>query len=72
MPESSVRTFTDPDAYQAAFRDMQAESVVTGRGNFRAEFATVRLDRLSLQRGVETLPRTPIVRSTLGCSELRS
>jgi AraC-like DNA-binding protein len=58
MSSSAVRTFTDPDAYHAAFRDMQAESVVTGRGAFRAEFTAVRLDRLSLQRGTETLPRT--------------
>jgi len=42
MPDSSVRIFTDPDAHQAAFRDMQAESVITGRGNFCAEFAIVR------------------------------
>jgi AraC-like DNA-binding protein len=58
MFSSAVRTFTDPDAYHAAFRDMQAESVITGRGSFRADFTTIRLDRLSLQRGEETLPRT--------------
>jgi hypothetical protein len=58
MPDSAVRTFTDPDAYNAALRDVQAQGVVTGRGNFRAELATVRLDRLSLQRTQESLPRT--------------
>jgi AraC-like DNA-binding protein len=58
MADSAVRTFTDPDAYHAAIRDAHAEGVVTGRGSFRAEHATVRLDRLSLQRSVETLPRT--------------
>src|SRR5262252_7793010 len=43
---------------QAAFRDMRAKSYITGRGNFRANFTTAHLDRLSLQGGEETLPRT--------------
>jgi hypothetical protein len=50
MPGSAVRTFTDPDVYQAAIRDAQAEGVITGRGKFRAESTTIGLDRLSLQR----------------------
>jgi AraC-like DNA-binding protein len=54
---SAVRTFTDPDAYHAAIRDAHAEGVVTGRGDFRAESTAIRLDRLSLQRASETLPR---------------
>ena len=58
MLSSAVCTFTDPDAYHAAFRDMQAESVITGCGDFRADFTTARLDRLSLQRAQEALPRT--------------
>jgi len=58
MPGSAVRTFTDPDVYQAAIRDAQAEGVITGRGKFRAESTTIWLDRLSLQRCEETLPRT--------------
>ena len=57
MPSSAVHTFTDPDALHAAIRDAQAEGIVTGRGNFHAEFASVQLDRLSLQRSEETLPR---------------
>jgi AraC-like DNA-binding protein len=57
MPDSAVLTFTDPDAYHAAIRDAQAQGVVTARGNFRADFAAIRLDRLSLQRTKETLPR---------------
>ena len=55
---SAFRTFTDLDAYHAAFRDMRAKSSITGRGNFRADFTTVQLDRLSLQGHKETLPRT--------------
>jgi AraC-like DNA-binding protein len=58
MPSSATRTFTDSDAYFAAIRDTHAEGVITGRGNFRAESTVVRLNRLSLQRCVETLPRT--------------
>jgi AraC-like DNA-binding protein len=58
MPFTAARTFTDPDAYFAAIRDTHAEGVITGRGNFRAESTVVRLDRVSLQRSVETLPRT--------------
>jgi AraC-like DNA-binding protein len=58
MPDSAVRTFTDPEAYHAAMRHAQAEGVVTARGNFRAESTTIQLDRLSLQRSKETLPRT--------------
>jgi AraC-like DNA-binding protein len=57
MPDCAVRTFTDPDAYHAAIRDAHAEGVVTGRGNFRAESTAIWLDRLSLQRSKETLPR---------------
>src|SRR5215468_6369068 len=58
MSSSAFRTFTDLDAFHAAFRDMRAESVITGRGNFRADFTTVQLDRLSLHDAEETLPRT--------------
>src|SRR5215469_8464838 len=58
MSWSTFRTFTDLDAYHAAFRDMRAKSSITGRGNFRADFTTVQLDRLSLQDHEETLPRT--------------
>lgn len=56
MPSSTVRTFTDSDAYHAAIRDAHAEGIVTGRGVFRAELTKVGLARISLQRG-KTLPR---------------
>jgi len=58
MSSSAFHTFTDLDAFHAAFRDMRAESVITGRGDFRADFATIQLDRLSLHEAEETLPRT--------------
>src|SRR5215470_10772666 len=58
MSRSAFQNFTDPDTFQAAFRDMRAKSFITGRGNFRANFTTIQLDRLSLQEAKETLPRT--------------
>src|SRR5262249_9545196 len=58
MSWSAFRTFTDPDAYHAAFRDTRTASVIIGRGGFRADFVTAQLERLSLQGGNETLPRT--------------
>ena len=57
MASSTVRTFTDPDAYHAAIRHTHAEGIVTGRGQFRAELTLVRLDRVSLHRSEEALPR---------------
>src|SRR6516165_7512298 len=58
MSWSAFRTFTDPDAYHTAFRDTRTASVIIGRGDFRADFVTAQLERLSLQGGNETLPRT--------------
>ena len=57
MPSSAVRIFTDPDAYHAARPHARAEGVITGRGKFRAESTTIRLNRLSLERCEETLPK---------------
>lgn len=59
MPDVVIRTlaFTDPDEYHAAWRDCQAEGIVTQRGKFRAELTTVWLDRLRLMRGKDSLPR---------------
>ena len=57
MPSSTVRTFTDPDAYHAAIRHTHAEGIVTGRGQFRAELTFIRLNRVSLHRSEEALPR---------------
>ena len=38
MPDSEVMTFTDPDAFYANMRRERVEGVVTGRGEYRAEF----------------------------------
>jgi len=56
MSWSASRTFTDPDAYHAAIA--HADGVVTARGNFRADLATIQLDRVLLRHAGATLPRT--------------
>jgi AraC-like DNA-binding protein len=58
MSWSAFRTFTDPDAYHAALRHSRTTSVITGRGDFRADFVAIQFERLSLQAAAETLPRT--------------
>jgi len=59
---SAFRTFTDPDAYHAAISGSygysHSDGVVTARGNFRADFARIQLDRVLLRHAEETLPRT--------------
>ncbi len=57
MPASIVRAFTDPDAYHAAIHNAHAEGIITGHGNFYAEWTNIRLDRLSIQRSKESLAR---------------
>lgn len=57
MPSSTVRTFTDPDAYHAAIRAQQVEGVITVRGNFHAELTRIDFDRLLMQGADENLPR---------------
>jgi len=56
MSRSAFRTFIDPDAYHAAIA--HADGVVTARGDFRADLATIQLDRVLLRHAGATLPRT--------------
>ena len=61
MSWSAFRTFTDPDAYHAsisAYAHAHSYGVITTRGNFRADFAKIPLDRVILRHAEETLPRT--------------
>src|SRR5260370_37032863 len=57
MPDSAVLTFTDPDAYLLALRDVQAQGAITGRGKFRAVLTRVDFHGLSVHVGEEPLPR---------------
>jgi AraC-like DNA-binding protein len=57
MPDSAVLTFTDPDAYHASLLGAQVDGIVTSGGNFRVKWTAIQLDRLSMQRSEETLPR---------------
>jgi AraC-like DNA-binding protein len=57
MPSSAVFRFTEPDDYAAAIRYSTTEITVTGRGRFAAKLIRVDLDRLSMQRFSDNLPR---------------
>ena len=57
MPESAVRTFSDPDDYAASIRAAQVEATVTGRGQFTAKLTRVDFHRLWIQRCSNNLPR---------------
>jgi AraC-like DNA-binding protein len=57
MPASSVRTFSDPDAYAAAIRQSAVQLTITGRGQFTARLIRIDLHRLWMQRFSESLPR---------------
>jgi AraC-like DNA-binding protein len=57
MPESAVRTFSDPDDYAASIRRSSNEVTVVGRGHFTAKLTLIDLHRLRTQRFSETLPR---------------
>jgi hypothetical protein len=57
MPSSTVRTFTDPDAYFAGIRNLSIDGFVTERGKFRADATLIDLHRLQMGRFDEDLPR---------------
>jgi hypothetical protein len=57
MSDSAVLTFTDLDEYHASIRGAQVDGVITSRGSFRVKWTGIQLDRLSMQRSEETLPR---------------
>jgi AraC-like DNA-binding protein len=57
MPDSSVVTFADPDAYHEALGYAQVQAVVTAHGKFRAGLTRVELHRLSVHCGEASLPR---------------
>src|SRR6202048_4909913 len=60
MPSSRVLSFTDPFAYQSAFRSVDVELFPTVRGTFRAELTQVNLSKLWVHGAHEDLPRVYI------------
>ena len=60
MPSSRVLSFTDPFAYQSAFRSVDVELFPTVKGAFRAELTQVSLSRLWVHGAHEDLPRVYI------------
>jgi hypothetical protein len=52
-----THSFTDPDQYQSSIRGGDDRYSVLGRGAFEAELTTIRIGRLTLQHGLERLPR---------------
>jgi hypothetical protein len=57
MPESAVRTFSDPDDYAASINKSSTEVTVIGLGQFTAKLTRIDLHRLWSQRFAETVPR---------------
>jgi AraC-like DNA-binding protein len=57
MPHSQVYTIADPAQYRPALRGGEAELLVAGSGEFRAELIRIDFDRLWMQRSSDTLPR---------------
>src|SRR5437660_1217441 len=60
MPWSRVLSFTDPFAYQSAFRSVDVELFPTVKGEFRAELTQVSLSKLWVHGAHEDLPRVYI------------
>src|SRR6266481_3111833 len=60
MPSSRVLTFSDPFAYQSAFRSVDVELFPTVKGAFRAELTQVSLSKLWVHGAHEDLPRVYI------------
>ena len=60
MPSSRVLSFTDPFAYQSAFRSVDVELFPTAKGEFRAELTQVSLSKLWIHGAHEDLPRVYI------------
>jgi AraC-like DNA-binding protein len=57
MSRSRVLSFTDPFAYQSAFRTVEGDLFPTAKGNFYAELTHVSMNRLWIHSAHENLPR---------------
>lgn len=63
MPHSQVYKLDDPAMFRPAMRGGDIELLVMGRGKFRAEVTRIDLEKLWMQRGVDSLPR--VVHATI-------
>ena len=57
MSRSTVLSFTDPFAYQSAFRSVEVELFPTAKGKFYAELTHVSMSKLWIHAAHEDLPR---------------
>lgn len=57
MPWSRVLSFSDPFAYQSAFRSVDVELFPTAKGKFYAELTQVSMNKLWVHGAHENLPR---------------
>lgn len=57
MAANGTATFDNLDNYQAGFRGVSVDLTLTGGGEFKARLTWLRLRRLHLFCGLETLPR---------------
>ena len=64
MAQSRILKFADPYAFETAFRAVDVDLLVTGKGNFHADMVQVDLGRLLMQSSADSLPR--IMRATIG------
>jgi AraC-like DNA-binding protein len=66
MPGSGMRTFLDPDRYEASLRHAQIELLVTPHGKFRARLTWVELHHLRLLHCEEDFSRIAYLSLTPG------
>ncbi|WP_284273528.1 helix-turn-helix transcriptional regulator [Bradyrhizobium iriomotense] len=57
MAEAGTLTFSDPDAYAAAFSDARVKLTITGAGDFKARLTRLKLEHLEIHQYCESLPR---------------
>ena len=57
MAEAGTLTFSDPEAYAAAFSDAHVKLTITGAGDFKARLTRLKLEHLEIHQYCENLPR---------------
>jgi AraC-like DNA-binding protein len=64
IASSKTSAFADPDQYRQALRGVDAELVIAGKGEFRAEVTRIDFPQLWMLRGHDTLPRIAWAKNT--------